>query len=77
MQDTWILSLDGEEPLEEEMAKHSNILAWKIPWTKDSGGLQSMGTQSVEYNLVTEHAHNLKNYIKNIQRWRWDRKSVV
>ena len=36
--ETWVLSLGGEDPLEEEMATHSNILAWKIPWTEEPGG---------------------------------------
>ena len=40
------LSLGGEDPLEEEMGTHSSILAWKIPWTEESGGLQSMRLQS-------------------------------
>ena len=39
-------SLGGEDPLEEEMATHSSILAWRIPWTEDPGGLQSTGSQS-------------------------------
>ena len=40
-----IQSLGGEDPLEEEMATHSSILAWKIPWTEESGGVQSMGPE--------------------------------
>ena len=40
-------SLGQEDPLEQEMANHSSILTWKIPWTEDSGGLQSMGSQKV------------------------------
>ena len=43
MQETWLQSLGQEDPLEEEMATHPSILAWKIPWTKEPGGLQSMG----------------------------------
>ena len=46
MQETWVRSLGWEDPLEEGMAAHSNILAWRIPWTEESGGLQSMGSQS-------------------------------
>ena len=42
-QETQIQSLGGEDPLEKEMATHSSILAWKIPWTGESGELQSMG----------------------------------
>ena len=43
MQETWVRSLGWEDPLEKEMAIHSNILAWKIPWTEEPGGLQSTG----------------------------------
>ena len=43
-------SLGREDPLEEEMATHSNILAWKIPWTGEPGGLQSMGSQYVGHD---------------------------
>ena len=46
-QDTWVRSLYGEDPLEEEMATHSSILAWRIPWMEEPGGLQSMGLQRV------------------------------
>ena len=42
-QETWVQSLGREDPLEEGMATHSSILAWKIPWTEELGGLQSMG----------------------------------
>ena len=42
----WIQSLSQEDPLEKEMATHSSILAWRIPWTEEPGGLQSMGLQS-------------------------------
>ena len=44
MQETWVSSLDWEDPLEEGMATHSSILAWRIPWTEEPGGLQSMGS---------------------------------
>ena len=43
MQETPVRSLGGEDPLEEEMATHSSILAWRIPWTEEPGGLQSVG----------------------------------
>ena len=43
--ETQILSLSGEDPLEEEMATHSSILAWRRPWTEEPGGLQSIGSQ--------------------------------
>ena len=45
MQETRLLSLGQEDPLEKEMATHSNILAWEIPWTEELGGLQSTGSQ--------------------------------
>ena len=45
-QELWVQSLGWEDPLEKETATHSNILAWKIPWTEEPGGLQSMGSQS-------------------------------
>ena len=42
MWETWVRSLGQEDPLEKEMATHSSILAWRIPWTEELGGLQSM-----------------------------------
>ena len=53
-QETWVRSLVQEDPLELEMATHSSILAWKIPWTEEPGGLQSMGLQRVRHNCVTK-----------------------
>ena len=50
MQETQIQSLGGEDPLEKEMATHSSILAWRIPWIEESGGLQSMGSQRVGHD---------------------------
>ena len=50
MQETWVQSLGGENPLEEGIATHSSILAWKIPWTEEPGGLQSMGSYRVGRN---------------------------
>ena len=45
VQETWVWSLGWEDPLEKEIATHSSILAWKIPWTEEPGGLQSMSSQ--------------------------------
>ena len=45
MQEMWVRSLGGEDPLEESIATHSSILVGKIPWTEEPGGLQSMGSQ--------------------------------
>ena len=50
MQETRIRSLGGEDPLEKEMAAHSSILAWKIPWTEEPGRLQSMGSQRIRHD---------------------------
>ena len=50
MQETWVLFLGWKDPLEKEMATHSNILAWRIPWTKESGGLWSVGSQRIRHN---------------------------
>ena len=47
MQETWVRSLGGEDPLKKEMATHSSILAWKTPWMEKPGGLQSMESQRV------------------------------
>ena len=46
-QEMWVRSLSQEDPMEQEMALHSSILAWEIPWTEGPGGLQSMGLQRV------------------------------
>ena len=54
MQETWVQSLDWEGPLEKAMATHSSILAWRIPWTVEPGGLQSTGSQRVRHNLATK-----------------------
>ena len=50
VQETWVQSLGQEDPLEKEMAIHSCILAWRIPWTEEPGGLQFMGSQRVRHN---------------------------
>ena len=50
MREAWVRSLGQEDSLEKEMATHSSILAWKIPWTEEPGGLQSMGSQRVGHD---------------------------
>ena len=50
MRKTWVQSLGQEDPLEKEMATHSRILAWRIPWTEQPGGLQSTGSQRVRHD---------------------------
>ena len=54
MWETWVRSLGQEDPLEKEMAIHSSILAWRIPWTKELGGLQSTGRKESD---MTERLH--------------------
>ena len=53
---TWVPSLGREDPLEKEMAPHSSIPAWRIPWAEEPGGLQSMGLQRVGHDFVTDQA---------------------
>jgi len=60
--ETWVQSLGQEDPLEKEMATYSSILAWKIPWTEESGRLESMGSQRVEHNSVTSLSLFHKSY---------------
>ena len=55
MQETLVLSLGWKEPLEKRMATHSSILGWRIPWTEEPGGLQSMGSQRIRRDLMTKH----------------------
>ena len=55
-QETWIWSLVWEDPLEEGMATHSSILAWRIPWAEEPGKLQSMGLQRVGHDRATKHS---------------------
>ena len=55
MWQTWVRSLGREDPLEKEVAVHSSILAWEIPWTEKPCGLQSMGSQRVGHNWATKH----------------------
>ena len=51
MQKTWVQSLGQEDPLEKEMATHSSILVWEIPWTEEPDGPQSMGSQKIQTQL--------------------------
>ena len=61
MQETWVRSLGWEDALEKEVATHSCILAWKIPWTEKPGKLQAMGSQRVGHDRVT--SLSLSRYI--------------
>jgi len=49
-QETWVQSLGQEDPLKEEMATHSGIFVWEVPWTEEPGGLRSIGSQGVRHN---------------------------
>ena len=67
MQETWVRPLGRENSLEEEMATHSSILAWRIPWTEEPGGLQSvwsrvLGGRGHKATWLRMHAH-LKGYL--------------
>ena len=64
MQETRVRSLGWEDPLEEGMATHSSILARRIPWTEEPGGLQSMGSQRVGHNRVTNTLTYLPNNLQ-------------
>jgi len=61
MTETRIQSLGQENPLEEEMATHSSILAWRIPWTQEAGGRQAIGLQRVGHNWETNTHGKLKS----------------
>ena len=54
MRESWVWSLGQEDPLGKEMASHSSTLAWKIPWTEETGRLQSMWSQRVRHDWVTD-----------------------
>ena len=81
MREMWVRSLGREDPLEKEMATHSSILAWGIPWTEEPGGLQSMGSQRVGHDwassmhvLHTLHSFYCFKHAKffmNLYRQQW------
>ena len=60
MQETWVRSLGQEDPLEKEMATHSSILAWRIPWTEEPGGLQSTRLQRVGHDFTFTFIQEVK-----------------
>ena len=65
--ETWVWSLGWEDPLEEDMATHSSILAWRIPMEEEPGGLQSMGSQRVRHDWVTKPSTQHNVYIRRIE----------
>ena len=60
MQETWVQSLGWEDPLEKEMVTHSSLLDWKIPWTEEPIGLQSMKSQRVRHDSMTKQQQFLQ-----------------
>ena len=83
MQEIWIWSLGWEDPLEKEMATHSSILVWNIPWTEKPGRLQFMGSQRVGHNWATSlhienYFYNQKFHFRTIRRMKkkWINKGV-
>ena len=64
-----IWSLGWEVLLEKKMATHLSIFAWKIPWTEEADGLESMGSQRVGINWVTEHAYVHSKNAKQLKFW--------
>ena len=59
MRETQVQALGLEDPLEKEMATHSSILAWEIPWTEEPGGLWSTGWQRISHDLVSNKQHTI------------------
>ena len=77
MQKTLVWSLCQKDPLEEEMVIHSSILAWKIPWTGETGGLQSMESQRVRHDWTQTHLREERlNTFEEGRRW-WDPASFL
>ena len=87
IQETWVWSLgqEGRWQLEKGMATHSSILAWRIPWTEEPGGLQSMGSHWAGHDWETQHPHNERSKsemlhvgetesISGLGRWGWKKK---
>ena len=64
MQETWVRFLGQEDPLEKEMTTHSTILAWRRPWTKEPGGLWSMGLQELDTTEQLNHHHHHQSSLK-------------
>ena len=75
MQETWVQPLDWEDPLEKGIATHSNILARRIPWTEEPGGLQSMGLQSL--TQLSNTATTIHNYLLELKYLRYGLFSLI
>ena len=73
MQETWVQSMEWEDPLEKGMAIHSSILAWRIPWTEEPGGLQLVGSKRVRYDWATNsslHWHTRGYFLGRPLPWK-------
>ena len=71
MRETQVPSLGWDDPLEPSMATHSSILAWRIPWTEEPGGLQSMGSQRVGHGLASKYFHFIEQVGDRPARGLW------
>ena len=71
-QETWVRSLGWEDSLEEEMATHSSILQWRIPWTEEPGGFQTTGSQKVRHNSAAQHMHEYTHTHTQMALGYWD-----
>ena len=76
-QETGICSLNRENPLEEEMATHSKSLAWRIPWTEEPGGLQSIGLQRVRHDSVTQPTCRHTGFMPRVGLLGYREKSIL
>ena len=61
-QETGLPPLGREDPLEKQMATHSHVLVWRVPWTEEPGGLQSMGSQGDGHNFTTKQQYSILNW---------------
>ena len=69
MQETLVRSLDRENPLEKETVTHSSILAWRVPWTEEAGGLESMGLQKVaDMTCTSENRSKINVYVNHVKQ---------
>ena len=73
--ETWVHSLGWEDPLEEGITTHSSILSWRIPWTEEPGGLQSMGLRRVGHDWAAKHSMHSQHWElllnQEIRKWFW------
>ena len=77
MWETWVRSLDQQDPLEKGMATYSSVLAWRIPWTEEPGGLQSMGSQRVGHDWATNTHTQLINTHTHTSVWVFQISSLI